>query len=239
MLTVTSRYVTSDYVDLLQRHQALPPYSLIMLQPDGTEHQVRLHSDALSVYAYWKLEILLGSTIYTRGVDIWAVGAILGEMLNGRPIFPGTNTMNQVERIIEVINMPSKTDIESIASPYSATMLESLPTLNYKMLSEVFPTATSEAIDLIRSCFHFNPNRRPSSEQLLQHVFVAEFHNEEEEPIYPHGPLRLPIDDNVKLTAPQYRERLYQEITNRRRDSRKKDQTQRTRKLSNASNTTS
>ena len=31
------------------------------------------------------------------------------------------------------------------------------------------------------------------------------------------------LDDNVKLTAPQYRERLYQEITNRRRESRKKE----------------
>jgi len=32
-------------------------------------------------------------------------------------------------------------------------------------------------------------------------VFVSEFHNEEEEPIYPHGPLRLPIDDNIKVSA--------------------------------------
>lgn len=30
-------------------------------------------------------------------------------------------------------------------------------------------------------------------------MFVSEFHNEEEEPIYPHGPLRLPIDDNIKV----------------------------------------
>jgi hypothetical protein len=36
----------------------------------------------------------------------------------------------------------------------------------------------------------------------LQHVFVSEFHNEEEEPIYPHGPLRLPIDDNIKVNIP-------------------------------------
>ena len=40
------------------------------------------------------------------------------------------------------------------------------------------------------------------------------------EPVYPHGPLRLPIDDNVKLTAAEYRDRLYQEISNRRRESR-------------------
>mmetsp|Transcript_19926 Transcript_19926/g.27465 ORF Transcript_19926/g.27465 Transcript_19926/m.27465 type:complete len:120 (-) Transcript_19926:539-898(-) len=102
-------------------------------------------------------------------------------------------------------------------------MLESLPALNFKPINEVFSAASSEAIDLIKSCFHFNPSRRPSAEDLLKHIFVAEFHNEEEEPIYPHGPLRLPIDDNVKLTAPQYRERLYQEITNRRRDVKKKE----------------
>lgn len=32
-------------------------------------------------------------------------------------------------------------------------------------------------------------------------MFVSEFHNEEEEPIYPHGPLRLPIDDNIKVSG--------------------------------------
>jgi mitogen-activated protein kinase 15 len=59
---------------------------------------------------------------------------------------------------------------------------------------------------------------------LLRHVYVAEFHNEDEEPVYPHGPLRLPIDDNTKLTAQQYRDRLYEEITNRRKESRLKEQ---------------
>ena len=155
---------------------------------------------------------------------MWAVGAILGEMINGRPVFPGTSTMNQVERIIELTNMPDPDDIAAVASPYAGTMLESLPTMNYKLLGEVFPTAPPEAIDILRSCFYFNPDNRPSAEDGLRHVYVSEFHNEEEEPVYPHGPLRLPIDDNTKLTAPQYRERLYQEITNRRRESRKKEQ---------------
>lgn len=44
----------------------------------------------------------------------------------------------------------------------------------------MFSAASSEAIDLIKSCFHFNPSRRPSAEELLKHIFVAEFHNEEE-----------------------------------------------------------
>jgi len=91
-----------------------------------------------------------------------------GEMINGRPVFPGTSTINQIERIIEVINMPSKSDVDAIASVYTATMLESLPQMNFKLLGDVFPQASSEAIDLIRSCFHFNPNKRPSAEELLK-----------------------------------------------------------------------
>jgi serine/threonine protein kinase len=57
-------------------------------------------------------EILLGSNRYTKGVDMWSVGCILGEMLTGRPIFPGTSTMNQLEKIIEVTGKPTAEDVE-------------------------------------------------------------------------------------------------------------------------------
>lgn len=171
-----------------------------------------------------RLEILLGSTRYTFGIDMWAVGCILGEMINGRPMFPGTSTMNQIERIIELTGLPPKKDVDAIASPYASTMLESLPPVNPRTLGEVLPNAGSEALDFIRDCLKFNPDSRPSATQLLRHVYVAEFHNEEEEPVYPHGPLRLPIDDNTKLTAQQYRDWLYEEITNRRKESRVRDQ---------------
>ena len=89
-------------------------------------------------------------------------------MINGRPVFPGTSTMNQIERIIEVVNIPSKADVDSVHSSFASTMLESLPQMNFKLLGDVFPQASSEAIDLIRSCFHFNPARRPSAEDLLK-----------------------------------------------------------------------
>jgi len=137
-------------------------------------------TDYVATRWYRAPEILLGSTRYTRGVDIWAVGAILGEMLNGRPVFPGTSTMNQIERIVEVTNMPTKSDIDSISSPYAATMLDSLPVMNYKNIPDTFPSASPDGLDVLESCFFFNPDKRPSAEELLRHVFVNEFHNEEE-----------------------------------------------------------
>lgn len=53
-------------------------------------------TDYVATRWYRAPEILLGSPRYTKGVDMWAVGCILGEMLSGRPVFPGTSTMNQV-----------------------------------------------------------------------------------------------------------------------------------------------
>ena len=43
---------------------------------------------------------------YTKGVDMWSVGCILGEVLGGQPMFPGKSTMNQLERIIEITGRP-------------------------------------------------------------------------------------------------------------------------------------
>jgi len=59
-------------------------------------------------------EILLGSVNYTYGVDMWSIGCILGELLGGKPMFPGTSTLNQVERCLEVTGRPSSSDLAAI-----------------------------------------------------------------------------------------------------------------------------
>uniref|UniRef100_A0A1I7X870 Protein kinase domain-containing protein n=1 Tax=Heterorhabditis bacteriophora TaxID=37862 RepID=A0A1I7X870_HETBA len=63
---------------------------------------------------YRSPEILLAAKRYTKGVDMWSLGCILAEMLLGRALFPGTSTINQIERIMNTINRPSRNDIESI-----------------------------------------------------------------------------------------------------------------------------
>lgn len=44
---------------------------------------------------------------YTKGVDMWSLGCILGEMLLGKPLFPGSSTVNQIERIMAALPEPS------------------------------------------------------------------------------------------------------------------------------------
>jgi hypothetical protein len=45
-------------------------------------------------------------------------------MLLGKPLFQGTSTFNQLERILQHIPTPSQSDIASIASHYGPSVLE-------------------------------------------------------------------------------------------------------------------
>merc|ERR1712100_653820 len=155
-------------------------------------------------------EILLGSTRYTKGVDMWSVGCILGELLGGKPMFPGTSTMNQLDRIIEVTD-----------SPFAATMLESLPRTQPTRLQEMFPHASEDALDLLRQLLQFNPHKRIDTRGALNHPYVAAFHNEEEE-IACEKVIKISIDDDHKYSISEYRNVLYQEIVAKRKEARRK-----------------
>jgi len=43
-------------------------------------------------------------------------------------------------------------------------MLESLPPSKSRRLRDVFPTASDEALDLLKSLLHFNPGKRLTAE---------------------------------------------------------------------------
>lgn len=177
-------------------------------------------TDYVATRWYRAPEILLGSTKYTKGVDMWSVGCILGELLGGKPMFPGTSTMNQLDKILGVTGRPSAEDIESIKSPFAATMLESLPPNQTRNLSEMFPNASLEALDMLKRLLHFNPNKRITADDALKHPYVALFHSNDEPVAL--APIRIVFDDNVKYTIQEYRDKLYSEISKKKRDSRRR-----------------
>ncbi|CAD8061137.1 unnamed protein product [Paramecium primaurelia] len=163
-------------------------------------------------------EILLGSHTYTKGVDMWSIGCILGELLTGKPIFPGNSTLNQLDRILQLTGKPSVEDIEAIQSPLASTMLEAINPPQVKPIHQLFPTASDDALDLMYSLLKFNPNNRLTAEKALAHPYFSNFHNIDEEPSSDKI-ITLAIDDNQKFSANEYRDKLYEEIATRKRYS--------------------
>ena len=143
--------------------------SLDITDPD----QQPLLTDYVATRWYRAPEILLGSNKYTKGVDMWSMGCILAEILLGKPVFPGTSTLNQLDRVMEVTGRPTQEDVDSINSPLAQTMLESLPPTKAKKLRDMFPTASDDALDLLKNLLQFNPTKRLTAEEALKHPYVA------------------------------------------------------------------
>ncbi|KAK2706862.1 serine/threonine-protein kinase minibrain-like [Artemia franciscana] len=63
---------------------------------------------------YRSPEVLLGIP-YDLAIDMWSLGCILVEMHTGEPLFSGTNEIDQMNKIVEVLGMPPKQLLDTAA----------------------------------------------------------------------------------------------------------------------------
>ena len=101
------------------------------------------------------------------------------------------------------------TDIDSIKSQYSSSVLDRMAFKPKKSLEEVIPNAPPDGIDLLKKLLQFNPDKRLTAEQALKHPFVARFHNPDEEPSMDYDVIPA-LDDDVQLSVDEYRVKLYE-----------------------------
>lgn len=100
-------------------------------------------------------------------------------------------------------------------------MLENMPQEKPKTMGELVPGGSPEAVDLMSKLLCFNPYNRLTAEQALRHPFVSQFTNPEDEPILGRT-VTIPIDDNVKYSMRDYRDKLYGEIVKRKKELRQR-----------------
>ncbi|EDV23520.1 uncharacterized protein TRIADDRAFT_50520 [Trichoplax adhaerens] len=129
-------------------------------------------TDYVATRWYRAPEILLSSQRYTFGVDMWSIGCILGEILIGKALFPGTSTLNQVEKIVQVIGHPRSEDIQDLESNYAASLLHQIKTYPSTSLGGLCAGVPDDAMDLLKKLLHFNPKKRLTAEQALKHPYI-------------------------------------------------------------------
>lgn len=70
----------------------------------------------VSTRYYRAPEIMLTWQKYDVEVDIWSAGCIFAEMLDGKPLFPGKDHVNQFSIITELLGTPPDDVIKTICS---------------------------------------------------------------------------------------------------------------------------
>lgn len=138
------------------------------------------YTDYVSTRWYRAPEMLLHSPVYTVAVDNFAMGCIIAEIYLGRPLFPGSNEDDQLEKITEILGTPRWPDGEILARR-CGIQFKRYP----GMLFGDFINAPRQAIRLIELLLKWDPNERYTAAQALAHPFLCDTAVKKKLPIYP------------------------------------------------------
>lgn len=113
-------------------HRDIKPENLLVSASSG-EHSLRLcdfgfarslaggstgneMTEYVATRWYRAPELLLGDTKYSKSVDIWAIGCIMGELVDGQPVFPGESEIDQLYLIQKMLGSLPKRHMELFAT---------------------------------------------------------------------------------------------------------------------------
>ncbi|XP_047405168.1 LOW QUALITY PROTEIN: mitogen-activated protein kinase 11 [Sciurus carolinensis] len=154
-------------------------------------------------------EIMLNWMHYNQTVDIWSVGCIMAELLQGKALFPGNDYIDQLKRIMEVVGTPSPEVLAKISSEHARTYIQSLPPMPQKDLSSIFHGANPLAVDLLGRMLVLDSDQRVSAAEALAHAYFSQYHDPDDEPE------AEPYDESVEAkerTVEEWKELTYQEV---------------------------
>lgn len=117
-----------------------------------------------------------------------------------------------MELVIELLGRPSESDLQSMQISYDSNVIEALSWKKKISFSETFEKYDPSAVELIRKLLIYKPEKRLSVEEVLNHTFFSQFHNEINE-ITCDKKIILPIDDSNKLSLKEYRDAIYECIS--------------------------
>jgi len=135
---------------------------------------VRNYTHEVVTLWYRAPDVLLGSRKYSTPVDIWSVGCIFAEMVNGRPLFPGSSETDQLLKIFKTLGSPTKKIWPAIADLPEFKQIENMPIYPPQNLKKIVKKLDTTGLELLSRMLQFDPSKRISAEMAMKHPFFKD-----------------------------------------------------------------
>ncbi|KAG2426695.1 hypothetical protein HYH02_014735 [Chlamydomonas schloesseri] len=86
-----------------------------LARPYTAENEAGFTNRVITLW-YRPPELLLGANKYGGEVDMWSVGCIFAELLTGKPLFPGKDDLDQMDKIFQIMGPPTEAAWPGITS---------------------------------------------------------------------------------------------------------------------------
>jgi len=115
-------------------------------------------------------ELLFGARMYGDGVDMFAVGCIIAELLLRVPLFPGDSDLGQLTKIFDVLGTPNESNWAGHKTLPDYCEFKAMPP---RSLKDIFTAAPDDLISLLDSLLRLNPNERATARTALKYPFMS------------------------------------------------------------------
>uniref|UniRef100_A0A3B3T4Q1 mitogen-activated protein kinase n=1 Tax=Paramormyrops kingsleyae TaxID=1676925 RepID=A0A3B3T4Q1_9TELE len=140
-------------------------------------------------------EVIFNWMHYTQTVDVWSAGCILAEMITGQVLFPGNDSLDQLQKILSLTGTPQPALVQKMQS----ADVQAGPRC----------TLTHMPLAMLEAMLVLDPEKRIIASEGLSHPFVEEFHDPDAEPESP------PYDDSfesMELVVGEWKSLIHMEI---------------------------
>lgn len=159
---------------------------------------------------WWRApEVFINWERYDEKVDIWSVGCIMAELIILKPLFAGTDHIDQLTKIFDIVGTPALPTLDEVCEPYARDYINKLPTKPKQDYAKLFghkyegtsrtPVSgiSPEGIALLDRLLSFDHRTRPTAKEALSDPYFERLHDPMEEPS-----ADLLVDEHQDATYP-------------------------------------
>ncbi|XP_009889391.1 PREDICTED: MAPK/MAK/MRK overlapping kinase [Charadrius vociferus] len=176
------------------------------------------HTEYISTRWYRAPECLLTNGYYSYKIDMWSAGCVFYEITSFQPLFPGSNELDQISKIHDVIGTPANKTLNKLKLSRIASF--DFPFKKGKGIPLLVHNLSPKGFSLLYAMIKYDPDERIAAHQALQHPYFQELWAADTQALAMHKKLRL-----LGNTAGQVPLRLWQiSRESQRQYSLRKDQ---------------
>ena len=132
-----------------------------------------------STLRYRAPECLLTDGFYNYKMDMWGVGCVMFEVLSLYPLFPGTNELDQINKIHNVIGTPPPDTLAKLKKHSNSHIDFNFPHKEGSSLSKLIPHISPDCVELITKLLAYDPDDRISARQAVKHPYFRDIREAE------------------------------------------------------------
>lgn len=143
------------------------------------------YTEYISTRWYRAPECLLTDGYYGAEMDIWAAGCVLFEVIALYPLFPGSDEVDQINKIHKILGSPPQQVLTDLVlrGKASAHMKFNFPSQKGAGgIGHLIPHAPPDCVDLLTKSVTYELKDRISATDSIRHPYFSEFRDSQSQP---------------------------------------------------------